>query len=175
MSYLRYIEPEWGWPCALYQKLWTSGNCLFFCNSNMSSCESVHISFISTPNEWLPSALYQTPRSVSFSVNSRCLHANPIMSALYRTRMGASALHQNPWEAGYCFFFCYSNMSSCESAHISFISNPNGWPLSALYQNPVSVSFSVASMCLHVNPNISPLYRTRREEAGCSLSESGHD
>ena len=40
----------------------------------------------------------------------------------------------------------------------------------AICQNPDTISFSVYSWCLHVTP----LYRPRREEVECSLSESGH-
>ena len=58
--------------------------------------------------------------------------------------------------------------------HLLYI-EPEGRKPSALYQHPVMVSFSVNSLCLHANQIPSPLYRTRREEAGCSLSESGHD
>ena len=121
------------------------------------------------------------------SVNSPCLHANEIISPLYRT-CGHRVLSIRIRTL--LFLFCKSTMSPCESIHISFISNPNSLCihanqiLSHVYRTGGTrvlsirirsrlVFCSVNSLCLHANHILSPLHRTRRGVASALYQNPG--
>ena len=95
-----------------------------------------------------PGAPRQNLGSISLSVNSLCLHANQIISPLYRTRTeetecfitGAigtrtritgtrttTRRHDTPSPDIYASYsFCKPTISPCELYHSTFISNPKG-------------------------------------------------